>query len=633
MDRQTEQYAAYIRRLVEVRQLSTPSLDGVSDADDYTALLKRSFTEIGLLADQNRSFLSDSFFPLIRRSETLTHHESETLTSFGELLIDANNAENLDLPIMSLLSNRLLADARDADDQNELIRRSDACMDTCYALMIMTWRVSSCPEISEQYRQAGLEFGRYFLSLLDKDKFAGITDPECRAIVLTDARYSSVFYEHTPASSKDGCADLDLLDRMLEIAEDPFYHELVPGFNWHYFKYRSLHYYAKSTDHNNARGFDRKTLSRIREKSDQYMAFYQNDPKTCGMYDNFEQVHMVYERNRFLTGSTDRSEYIELLHKIYSERDTGDYELNGIYDNLLIPLEYICLLDPQHITEEENGHLQKIYQDLLQYSFRMPNNGTLTSLLEYLMEILELFIEMPGGMTFEEMGIQCMAALHPPTFIHSLSVAQLTECITAEAAERCPEKLIGILDTETAEQVKQRKDEIISFAYHAALCHDFGKLSIIDTVFVYGRNLLDMEFDLIRTHPLTGYNLLRKHQSTAGYGEAALFHHRFSNDQGGYPKQPSMEGITMRPLIDILRCADCLDAATDSVGRSYQQGKSFDDVLKEFDEGSGVQYAAWVVDLLHTETLAGKVKTLLTEGRKKNYRNTYYLLADEKDKN
>ena len=57
----------------------------------------------------------------------------------------------------------------------------------------------------------------------------------------------------------------------------------------------------------------------------------------------------------------------------------------------------------------------------------------------------------------------------------------------------------------------------------------------------FARALFNEEFDLIRLHPQMGYELLSKWDSTRPYAEAALY--------------------------QILTCADCLDAATDSVGR------------------------------------------------------------------
>lgn len=74
-------------------------------------------------------------------------------------------------------------------------------------------------------------------------------------------------------------------------------------------------------------------------------------------------------------------------------------------------------------------------------------------------------------------------------------------------------------------------------------------------------------FDLIRLHPQMGYELLSKWDSTRPYAEAALYHHLWYDEKGGYPREYTYKGNDNAILYQILTCADCLDAATDSVGR------------------------------------------------------------------
>ena len=633
MNGKTDEYQEYISRMSLIHKLSTPSLEGIEDADGYSQVLKESFARIGSLANENRSFLRSHFYPLIQRNLSLDSEETDELIQFGTRLIDANKGETLDLPIMSLISKRLLDDARESKDQNVLIRRIDAHMDTCYALMNMTERITACPSISEIYRNTGLEYGRYFASLLDKDKFAAISDPECRAIVLTDARYSPVFYEHSPADENGSGRDLELLEKLLEIADDPFYHDLVPDYVWDYFRYRILHYYAKSTDYSNMRHFAEYTLERIADRSEEYWTFWHTNPEYFSAFDNEEQIRMVLERNRYLAGRNKREDYIRSLIDVYQHRDDNDYGISGLYDNLLVPAEYISLLDPENVSDEDANVLQQMYRNILSYLYRMPNSGIFSSLLEYCSQILNSFIEIPGGMSFEDMGLQCMAALHPPTYLHSLMVAQISRCIADFAMDACPEHLTGTLGIQSAEEIRERREEVLSFVYHAALCHDFGKLSIIDTVFVYGRNLLDMEFDLIRTHPRTGYDILKKHASTRNFADIALYHHRFYNDSAGYPDDCRAADSPLKPVIDIVHIADCLDAATDPVGRTYRSSKTLETVIQEFRNGSGLCYADWVTDLFESEELQNKLLRYLREGRRDNYRMTYFLLRDMQKRN
>ena len=55
---------------------------------------------------------------------------------------------------------------------------------------------------------------------------------------------------------------------------------------------------------------------------------------------------------------------------------------------------------------------------------------------------------------------------------------------------------------------------------------------------------------------------------------------------------------------------------------------SFEEVCKEFKEGSGTRYAPYVVDLLDDPNTKEELKHILSEGRDENYRITFTLLED-----
>ncbi len=618
-------YSGYIERMEEIRRLSTPTLTGISQAGGYSDRLRENFAKIGALAAENRSFLQSVLLPILDGSHRLTAGETDDLLTFGEQLMSAVDAENLDLPIMSLVSRKLMQAPRTQRDLATYVRLLDVRMDTCYAMMGLMGRVAAYPAIANRYRREGLEIGRQLCAFLDRERFASL-DVESRRTVLTDARYMAVFYEGTTAGQYPLNAELDLLDSMLALSEDPFYSALVPGFDWAYFKYRSLNYYAKATDLCNVRGFGPDQLQKICDRTEAFAAFWKSDVERFSKYDNEKQVAMLVYRNRYLAGKISLADYRAELITLYSQRDPAQYDLNGVYDNLQIPLEAFSLLNPGLITSEDRERIESVYRNMLLYAFHMPNNGSLSTLLEYYISIMDRFIEIPGGISFEDMALQCLAALHPPTYIHSVMVAMLSRCLCNHLIDTRPELLIGVNGCESAEDVRARREQLCDFAYHAGLCHDFGKLSIIDTIFVYGRDLLDMEFEMIKAHPRSGYDMLMKYDTTRPYADIALGHHRWYDNSGGYPADFDIGQSPLRTVIDLVTCADCMDAATDSVGRSYKRFKSLDDFTGEVRAGSGTRYAPWLPALLEAQDTRDDLMALLDEGRKKTYKDTYYLL-------
>ena len=67
------------------------------------------------------------------------------------------------------------------------------------------------------------------------------------------------------------------------------------------------------------------------------------------------------------------------------------------------------------------------------------------------------------------------------------------------------------------------------------------------------------EFDLIRLHPRMGWELLNKRESTRPYAEAALYHHLWYDEKGGYPREYTFKGNDNAILYQIITCADCPD--------------------------------------------------------------------------
>ncbi len=286
------------------------------------------------------------------------------------------------------------------------------------------------------------------------------------------------------------------------------------------------------------------------------------------------------------------------------------------------------MVDGDNITTEECFLVRDIYRNICAYLFHMPNTSSMSFSMEWVSIIIQHFIDLPGGVHFEDFILQCMAALHPPTYIHSKMVAQLTECLTRHLIIMKPELFLGIMGCDSIFDVAGKKDSIIAYAYHAAVCHDFGKINIIDTIFVYGRKLLDFEFNIIKSHPTIGARFLAAHESTKEYADVAAGHHRWYDDSRGYPEDFKTWDSPYKTIIDIVQCADCMDAATDTVGRSYNRGKTLYDFLEELRADSGKRYAPWLLEVFDRPEVRRDVEFLLTKGRDKNYLDTYSLLKN-----
>lgn len=623
-----EVFDAYIDRMTEIRLLSSPELKCFDDASGYSRRLKDNFKRIGILARENREMLDTVVFPLVKSDSVLTEEEINYVREFNENLVDSQTVENLDGAIMSLLSDRLMQDAEAKGDEEYLIRQLRERFVVCHTFTYMTSRIHTNPSISELFRKRGLEAAERLLTYLEHERFQGLS-PEAKENVLMIARFYPTIYGSASGISGETAHEWIMALRTAEeVFQDPFYRECFPDFNWDYYHYRMLEYYSSILDYIYRAPLLKGDLEIIISRVKAQEALWQTDPEKYDSYTIRPMLLISLYQAMYLGGELDTGEYREKLMELYRERDPEAYDFDSLFVNIRCALDQILSYSPEHTREKEKAFAGQFYHDVLAYAFRMPNSGTLSEFLELYSPVLKYFREIPGKITFEEMGLRSLAALHPPTYVHSRMVAILTRCITGHLMEESPGLFLGILGAADEEAVLERREEMISFAYHAALCHDFGKLPILDTVFIYGRRLLDFEFEIIKQHPELGATLLLPHESTKAYAEVALGHHKWYDNTRGYPESFDTSKSPLKTIIDIVACADCMDAATDSIGRSYNEGKSLDDFLKELIEGSGTRYAPYLPGLIQKKETWEDLNYLLTEGRQMNYKETFLLLRE-----
>lgn len=141
-----------------------------------------------------------------------------------------------------------------------------------------------------------------------------------------------------------------------------------------------------------------------------------------------------------------------------------------------------------------------------------------------------------------------------------------------------------------------------------------------------GINIRDVAIDdAEQTHPEAFDDLLPVVLMTADerlccIRDCSRTHHLWHDGTRGYPHIPQTKN---RPFADILAIADCLDAATDSLGRPYRQSKSLDTLIEEFRAGSGTHYGPEAVAALSFPEVRDRLQYLITEGREEIYYHIY----------
>jgi putative nucleotidyltransferase with HDIG domain len=125
----------------------------------------------------------------------------------------------------------------------------------------------------------------------------------------------------------------------------------------------------------------------------------------------------------------------------------------------------------------------------------------------------------------------------------------------------------------------------LSLLNNAALLHDIGKIGIPEAILNKESFLTDEEYDIIKTHPEVGYNILRPVTAFGSFIDAVRYHHE-RYDGKGYPAGLSGEEIPFHARI--LAVADCFDAMTSD--RVYRKSPGIDYAIKEIKKNSGTQF-------------------------------------------
>ncbi|MCR5097480.1 MAG: HD domain-containing protein [Lachnospiraceae bacterium] len=620
---------AFVQRTLTIRKLSSPDILMAENANDYGAMLKKNFLSIGDIAADNRAMLDRYIMPILESDELLDDDVMEDLNSFLHFLLNPWPEEELDLTLLFLLSRRLLDDAVKKDNPDLIIRHCGAHINACYNNMDRVNRLRVSRELPEFYLQEGLRAADILLKYLDHDRFLTLS-PESRDAVLSHSRFYVALYD-TFYTTDEKTNDLRIseLIRSIDFAEDPSYVDNTPGRDWKKHVMRCMEHMSQLTENGNQWKLTPIQCSVVAEYSERLRELWDEDPETGER--NLPRVHLdlILLRNTYYSGRMDLSEYRERLLMLYERYSNEKYDMYSVLANIFIPTEYMATVSNETINENIYDTLRWLYRRITEYILHSKNSESFSFLLEYLTSFLERFIEIPGEITFESMCLNCLAALHPPTYVHSLQVAAISRCLCEHLISQKPEAFIGILGCEDEDEVRERRDDILFLIYHAALCHDFGKICMTDTIFIYWRRILDEDFEIIREHPANGVAQMDRYSSSRRYHEIVLGHHRWYDGSDGYPDDFDITTSPDRILISILTVADCVDAATDSIGRSFKETTvSVEELMREFKEGSGTRYCPDVIELFDLKAVQDDIDFLLHQGREDNYKNAYYLLKN-----
>lgn len=297
--------------------------------------------------------------------------------------------------------------------------------------------------------------------------------------------------------------------------------------------------------------------------------------------------------------------------------------------NVLLPyVNFFYLNDLADVPfRRKRAAVKQMYEDIITIYHHRLDQQTDNSYVKY----LNFFATYPRAIKYlkEEERIRYLnelnVATQVTTYAHSVNVAMIARELMEGILEYQPELLKGALGKIRHGKVLLNSKKCLDFIYEAAFYHDIGKNGIISTVNNDYRPLTDEEYAIIKTHPALGAELLKIAPSLyEKYHDTTLGHHKWYNGKGGYPEDFDNTKSPKRILIDIITLSDCMQAATERIGRNYKEGKTFDMVMEEFRKGAGTKFNPDLVKFIDThDDVARDLAVLINDAWVDIYFNIY----------
>ena len=149
---------------------------------------------------------------------------------------------------------------------------------------------------------------------------------------------------------------------------------------------------------------------------------------------------------------------------------------------------------------------------------------------------------------------------------------------------------VALLAVAIAQEMKLPEAQVEG-VHLASVVHDVGKINIPIEILSKPGRLSEIEFNLIKQHSQSGFNILKNIQFPWPIAQIVLQHHE-RMDGNGYPQGLKGEAILLEARI--IAVADTVEAMASY--RPYRPGLGIDAALEEIARSRGVRLDAQVVD-------------------------------------
>ena len=546
------------------------------------------------------------------------------MIEFSDALADTHTLEIIDMRLALLIVNGLLPYYR--AKKNADVKKYIHCL---FRRLALSYNVAQNFDISElvgdlteEHRNAVIACADEGLPLIENAKVFASLPPESRQELVTIQLFRATGYERSYYSQKLVRAQLSSYEKCLALFSRPDIQKAAPEVDWDFQIFSVYSYISAVQEFFFYEDVPHDILDTLHDAVYKALDYVQTHP------DNYrvskESLDASLAAIRFYRGDVSFKDTIEGYIRWNKQGDPTQYDRVSMDANLLSLVMPLWMFR-QHPDEVKNyrDFILAAQKSSFDYIRNARDQGTYDTMQRYTGYIIDDYVELEGSISFKDYYQNILITTQPALYVHCQMVGRIAALILDEMVKVNPETPIGVWGMETEEEVRASQEKLRDFLLEGCLFHDIGKFFLLGTINQYSRFLFPDEFLLVQRHSVMGSRLLKKHASTEKFANLALFHHRWYDEKGGYPSNLSFFGDPDSVLYYIVTCADCLDAATDSIGRAYSTGKDFALMLEDMRSNAGRMFAPEVVELFDQPELQEKTETLLTETREALYRDVF----------
>lgn len=631
-----KEYTQYLSNFKEVNRLVRPKFHSDMTKDEILTSIHAGAEQVAALKAWNDRFLSEAIFQ--RDPETISCEEKEDLLELADVLFQ--NGRGLDVGVAYRIHNLLDAYALAHNDLDLHIR------ELYYQGLVLNAIHLYRSDLSINLQ--GEKIHRYFSEgasyLRD---YESITSEQTRAFILrclgnrkygVPAIKGNNDWQHPHDIAEGYPPYMKLFNEAMAVFQSEKYQKMNPNLPWTTYQY-GMHFdrtvYLQAARNDDLRKEKPELYSDIVKgvlESAEFVYRHQEQIAKLKHQNVGPRTRYVYAAAQYHAGKIGAAEVLNSILDSVAEADEADYSVNGLAGNLSLSVYANVYFDhsPKQVQQAFQSRIQKTLDRIYRYLVNYPSDASIDPKLARRMA--ELTRErISQDESFRDHMMKYLLVCHAPTWVHSQMVAILTKAMTEQMIRVNPTALVGVLGTGSAEEVVRRAEEIERCAYRCGLYHDIGKSDVLNYITIYGRRLLDEEFEAIQYHPVMSHFILNNFGDFWAESEVALRHHLFYNERGGYPKNCPPCPASTKMLVNLVTVADSMDAATDNVGRSYAASKEFPVLLQELRDGSGVRYCPEVVALFDSGAFSAELERTLTQNRREIYYTVYRSSFDAQD--